>query len=118
VAGFIVAAIKNEGTNVRRLIFLGIAVFSIIGVTLVTQVCAVLANKYMCTLIPEMSCSSTHVTFAAIALFLLHSGGGPEYKSIPDQAKEEQPMMIEEASDGTGTDDEDEEEDDDDDPHH
>jgi hypothetical protein len=115
VAYFVVGAIGNEGVNIRRSVFLGISIAAVAAATAVSKVFFPITGKHMYSLLPQLLSSATHVTFASIALFLLHSGGGREYKTIPDQAKEEQqPMMIEEMSDGDevsdDSDDEDEEE--------
>jgi hypothetical protein len=63
----------------------------------------------MYSLLPEMLTSAAHVTFASIALFLLHSGGGREYQAIENQDKDDpQGVMIEKISDD-GSDEEEEE---------
>jgi hypothetical protein len=109
---FVLGVIGNEGANLRRVVFLGISIAAVASATLASRVFFPITGQYMYSLLPEMLSSATHVTFASIALFLLHSGGGREYKTIPDQAKEEQqPTMIEELSDGDdASDDSDEEE--------
>jgi hypothetical protein len=101
VAYFIVSAIANEGANLRRVVFLGVSIFAVVLSTVVPKVVFPITGAYMYSLLPEMLASWTHVTFASIALFLLHSGGGREYKSIADQAKAPQePVIVEEISDG------------------
>jgi hypothetical protein len=112
VGYFVVAAVANEGANLRRVIYFGIVVAAIASTTFISHVVFLATGAFMYTLLPDMLVCSTHVTFAAITLFLLHSAGGPAYKSLETQAKEEQqPMGFEDASDGSGSSDDEEESD-------
>jgi hypothetical protein len=105
----IVAAVQNDGVNVRRLWFFGFAVIATGGVTLLTQVCFLLLNKYMYSVLSSMLFCSIHITVASMAIFLLHSGGGPEYTEMP---KADDPgSMVLDADQATDDDDEEEDED-------
>jgi hypothetical protein len=105
----IVAAIQNDGINVRRLWFFGFAVIATGGVTLLTQVCFVLLNKYMYSVLSSMLFCSIHITVASMAIFLLHSGGGPEYTEMP-KVDEHGPMVLDQVSDDGDDDEEDDDE--------
>jgi hypothetical protein len=70
---FVVAAIANEGVNPRRVAFVGLALLAVIGVTLLCEVFFVLTNRFMYSAMPRLLVSSTHVTLAALALFLMHT---------------------------------------------
>jgi hypothetical protein len=111
----IIAAVANEGANPRRVCLIGVSLLGIVCSVLVSEVFFVLTGKKMYTTVPSLLTSSTHVTFAAIGLFLLHTGGGRQYDAIADQAKAEVVGMdIDRPTDDGGSDDDDEEEDDDD----
>jgi hypothetical protein len=90
VVYFFIAAIANEGANPRRVVYFGIVVAAIAITTFTSHVVFTITGLFMYTLLPDMLVCSSHITFAAITLFLLHSGGGPSYKSLELQAKEEQ----------------------------
>jgi hypothetical protein len=108
---FVVAAVANEGVNPHRVALFGVSLPGVIGTTLVAEVYFVLAGKDMCTIIPSPLTSSTHITFAAIDFFLLHTGGGRQYDAIPDQAKTQaEAIDFEPQSDGGVSDDESDEE--------
>jgi hypothetical protein len=81
----IVAAIGNDFTSPRRLVFFGGSVLATGLVTGVTQVLFVVNQWFMYSLVPSMLFASVHVTFAAMTLFLMHLGGGPEYKNLYDE---------------------------------
>jgi hypothetical protein len=118
IAYLVVAAVANEGANPRRVALIGVSLIGIVGAVLVSEVFFVLTGKNMYTTVPSLLTSSTHVTFAAIALFLLHTGGGRQYDAIPDQAKAVPAGMdIDRVSDDGERDDDDDEEEDDDDTH-
>jgi hypothetical protein len=84
---FVVAVVSNEGANPRRLCLIGISLFAILMAIMIAEVYFVLVNKCLYTTIPGLLVSSTHVMFAAISLFLLHTGGGRQYDAIADQGK-------------------------------
>jgi hypothetical protein len=113
VGYFIVAAIANEGANLRRVIFLGFSVLAVVASTIIGKVVFPITGYGMYLLLPEMLTSAAHITFASIALFLLHSGGGREYKVIEKQDKDQPGVILEEMSgggdDSTDSDEEEEE---------
>jgi hypothetical protein len=114
IAYLIVAAISNEGVNPRRVALVGVSLVGIILSLLISEVYFVLTNTKLYTTVPSLLVSSTHVTFAAIALFLLHSGGGRQYDAIAEQAKPDASHMdIERRSDDDDSDGDEEEDDDD-----
>jgi hypothetical protein len=94
------AAVSNAGVYPRRVALFGVSIIGILGAILIGEVYFVLANKYMYTTIPSLLVSSTHMSFAGIALFLLHSGGGTQYNAIAEQPKADAVQMaLDEQSD-------------------
>jgi hypothetical protein len=103
----IVAIVMNANTNVRRLWYFGGTVVATGLVTLFTRVYCVLTGMWMDTARPPLIFVAVHSTLAAIAVFFLHSAGGPEYADI--NAKEQAMVLdIEQASDNEPVDDEEE----------
>jgi hypothetical protein len=97
----VVAAIGNDGMNTRRTVLVGVSLIGIIVATLVSDVFFVLTGKKMYTPAPSLLLSSTHVTFAALALFLLHTDSGRKYDAIVEQANAPVAVMeLDSASDG------------------
>jgi hypothetical protein len=107
----IVAAIQNDGINSRRVWFFAFAVVATGGITILTQVVFVLFNKYLYSVLSSMLFCSVHITVASMAIFLLHSGGGPEYTEMPKSADNESMVLdADQASDDDDEEDEDDEE--------
>jgi hypothetical protein len=99
----LVAVIMNDAVAVRRLWFFGLSVLVTGAVTVVTQCIFVVQNWFRYSLAPTMAFTSVHGMFAAMAVFLLHSGGEQEYKDLEDETAERQDsnvaLGIEQASD-------------------
>ena len=113
----VLAAMMNQGANTRRVGYNGFAVCLTNLVTFITHVYFVLENIEMYSVMPQMLFSSIHVSLAAFSIFLLHCGGGPEYRPVDEKnAGDEQAIMIdiERMSGDEDDDDEDDDEDDDD----
>jgi hypothetical protein len=81
----LVAVAMNDAATVRRLWFFGLSVVVTGAVTVVTQIVFVVQNWFMYSVVPTMAFASVHVMFAAMTVFLLHSGGEPEYKDLVDE---------------------------------
>jgi hypothetical protein len=82
VVYLILAVLQNDGVNSRRIGFFSFAVLTTSAVTILTHVVFVVLNKYMYSVMPSMLFSSIHITVASMCIFLLHCGGGPEYKEM------------------------------------
>jgi hypothetical protein len=107
----LMAGFSNNGNNPRRLLFFALAVVATGGITVFSHVYAVWADMVAFSVLPQMLFTSVHVTFAAMAIFMLHTSAGEEYEDI--NAKEE-PMVLDiEQASGTAIVAEVEEEDDD-----
>jgi hypothetical protein len=91
---FIVAALGNDGINARRLGYFGFSVFATACVLLFSDGFCVFANLWMYTAKPSLFAQSIIATLAALTLFLLHSGGGPEYVGL-DKVKDADQQVIE-----------------------
>ena len=113
IAFFIVAAIQNQGTNPRRLVLFGVAVFTTAITSLITQVYFPLAGLFTTTYAPSLLYISTCVTNAAFEIFMLHCGSGIEYDKMDSLKDDQQPMVIdiEQITDDDNDDDDDEEDD-------
>jgi hypothetical protein len=107
----IVAVVQTDGINGRRLGFFAFAVIASNGITVLTQVVFVLLNQFMYSVVSSMLFCSIHITIASMTIFLLHSGGTPEYIEIP-KADDVGPMVLDadKASDDGNDEEEDEEE--------
>jgi hypothetical protein len=87
---FVIVAVANEGTNIRRVVHFVIVVAAL----------ASMMSSHVVFVIIDMLVYSAHVTSAAVTLFLLHSGGGPGYQSLEYSPKDEPELIeIEDASD-------------------
>jgi hypothetical protein len=90
----IIAGVSNDGLNTRRLFFFGFSVISTVFVTLLSDVCLLFTNVWMYSVKPSLLATSIMTTLAALTLFLLHTGGGPEYVGL-DKVKESDHQIIE-----------------------
>ncbi|OHT08851.1 hypothetical protein TRFO_22518 [Tritrichomonas foetus] len=114
IAYLIVAAIQNDGANPRRLLFFAIVVVLTALTTAIAQTYFVLTSTLMFSVIPQMLCSAIYITCAAFSLYLLHPGGGPEYRQVGEGKDDVEPMVldVQQMSDGDDAElDDDEEED-------
>jgi hypothetical protein len=82
VVYLLLAVIQNDGVSSRRIGFFLFAVLTTSAVTFLTQVVFVVLNKHMYSVMPSMLFCSIRVTVALMCIFLLHCGGGPEYKEM------------------------------------
>jgi hypothetical protein len=106
----IVATISNEGVNPRRTALIGTSLIGIVIAILISDVFCVLTGTKMYSNMPSLLTSSASVTFAAITIFLLHTGGGRGYDSIQEEEKVPAATMeIEPRSDDDDGDDDEEE---------
>jgi hypothetical protein len=83
---FVIVAAANEGTNVREAVHFGTVVDARASRTF-SHIVFVITGASMYALLPDMLVCSAHLTFAAITLFLLHSGRGPARQSLEIYAK-------------------------------
>jgi hypothetical protein len=93
VVYLIICTIQNDGVNARRVGFMAFAVLVTTSVTILTHVVFVLLNKFMYSVMPSILFASTHVTVASMSIFLLHYGGGPEYREF-DPSKADAGAMV------------------------
>jgi hypothetical protein len=108
----VIAIIQNDGAHTRRIAFFSFAVLVTSFLTVLTHIVFVMLNKYMYSVMSAMLFCSTHITIASMCIFMLHCGGGPEYKEM--NTKDDQgPMVIDivAQSDDDGDDDEEDDED-------
>lgn len=83
----ILAWVSNQGANPRRMGYFAF-VFCLGSVaTLVLNGLCVVKNWGMYSVVREMLFISVQITIASITMFLLHSGGGPEYLEVGEAAK-------------------------------
>jgi hypothetical protein len=111
----IVAAAANEGVNPRRVALIGVSLVGVVLSILISEVWFVLANRSLYTTMPSLLVSSTHISFASIVLFMLHSGGGRPYDAIAEQAKADaaQALALDQQSDDDDSEGDEEEDEDD-----
>jgi hypothetical protein len=89
----IVTCMQNDMVNTRRVAFFAFAVIATDGIPIITQTVFVLLNKFMYSVLSSMLFCSIHITVESMEIFLLHSGGGPEYTGLP-KADEARPMVL------------------------
>jgi hypothetical protein len=96
----LLAGCSYDKINTRRFRFTAIAAFAITAVAVVTQVCFVLLNIGMYSLIPGLIAYSVYIAVAAASLLLLHWDDGKEYEGLDGATvrKEEDELEIERAS--------------------
>jgi hypothetical protein len=82
------ACYQNAGQNDRRLGFFGFSFATCEGTAIFSRVVAVLKDG-CASPAGAMLFASTHVTLAAMTLYLMHSDGGPEYSPV-DEGSDEQ----------------------------
>jgi hypothetical protein len=110
----VLAVIQNDGVNSRRIGFFSFAVLTTSGVTVLTHIVFVILNTRMYSVMPPILFCSIHITVASMCIFLLHYGGGPEYREM--NTKDDQgPMVIDVVAQSDDEGDEDDEEDEDED---
>jgi hypothetical protein len=97
----LIAIVMHDQGAHRRLWLFGLSVFVTDAATLVVEVILVVTNMWTDSIAPQMLFAVAHATMAAMTLFLMHSGGDPEYKSIGENAASIE-LGIDEASESSG----------------
>jgi hypothetical protein len=90
----VTAFVLNDGLNPRRVAYFGASAVVTVIVLLFTRVLCVYANFWLYSVKPPLLEQATTATFAAMSLFLMHTGGGPEYVGL-DKVKETDQQVIE-----------------------
>jgi hypothetical protein len=108
------AVLRNDGVNARRVFFFGFSVVATVLMSLITDVGFLYANIWMYSIRPLLLSNSLTVTLTSLTLFLLHTGGGPEYVGIDKaEGQDNHTMEIDQLSDGQKPDNDDDLEEDD-----
>jgi hypothetical protein len=108
----VAAAVMNDGVSPRRVIFFGIVAAVTAAVTVITHIIFVVRNINMYSVMPSILFGSIHLTAAALSIFMLHGGVGPEYAEF-NPSKAAGPEMVIELDRLSDTEDDDSEEEDD-----
>jgi hypothetical protein len=90
----LVAFVSNDGANTRRVAYFAFSAALTVLVVLFSGVYCVYADFWMYTVKPPLLMQSIISTLAALTLFFLHTGGGPEYVGL-DKLKETDQTVIE-----------------------
>jgi hypothetical protein len=83
----VAAFLENDGANTIRLGYFAFSVVLTVILSLFSGVFCVYANFWMYTVKPPLLMKSILETLTALTLFLLHTGGDPEYEGL-DKTKE------------------------------